>query len=247
MPDISLIINFHDEKILAHQTLSCIGRMRKYAAEHGVSSEVVAVLDRPDPETEAVVCGHPVMLNDGRTIKVNNGDLGLSRNDGVSASKSEIVSIMDGDDYYSKNWAERSVFYIRYHGNKTIIHPEIVVSFGTVNNFCRQVDIEDDIYDPSGLMAYNYWASWTSSRKETYKDIPYCDIPKISSGFGYEDWHWNCETVAAGYEHRLGAKTVAFYRRKGKSMLVNYTQSNVTIRETALFSLENTNLLMRNM
>ncbi|NPZ40128.1 glycosyltransferase family 2 protein, partial [Pseudomonas aeruginosa] len=51
MLDISLIMNFHAEDVLAHWSLLGFQRMREFASHHGVSVQLVAVLDRASQTT----------------------------------------------------------------------------------------------------------------------------------------------------------------------------------------------------
>lgn len=55
MPDISLIMNFHAEDVLAHWSLLGFQRMREFASHHGVSVQLVAVLDRASQTTRRIV------------------------------------------------------------------------------------------------------------------------------------------------------------------------------------------------
>src|SRR5262249_53273019 len=41
----------------------------------------------------------------------------------------------------------------------------------------------------------------------------------ITSGYAYEDWHFNCEALCAGYEFVIAKNTVFFYRQRSNSLL----------------------------
>jgi glycosyltransferase involved in cell wall biosynthesis len=216
-------------------TLASIARMRRHAARQGLSTELVMVLDRADSETEAVVRAHPECNDHAQVVAANYGQLGLSRNAGVRASQGRIICIVDGDDYFGENWIEHAVDALGRFGDRAIVRPEMVVSFGAYNHYAWQVDQKDAAFDVAGLLCYNYWTSWSASRRETYERIPYQSTNAVATGFGYEDWHWNCETIAGGYEHRTVEKTVAFYRRKKGGLLAVEAQSFAIIRASALF------------
>ena len=68
MPDISLIMNFHAEDVLAHWSLLGFQRMREFASHHGVSVQLVAVLDRASQTTRRIVRQHPI-LREGDVYK----------------------------------------------------------------------------------------------------------------------------------------------------------------------------------
>ena len=221
---------------MAHTTLHCIEEMLKHAESNGITTELVYVFDRASDSTREIVKRYPIMNNKTTMIEVNNGDLGLSRNDGVAASCGEYITILDGDDYYSFNWITQSLHCARIFGNQAILHPEYVISFGTHNVYHRQINQVEEYYDPAGLLLSNYWAAWTFAHSSVYKNIPYQKTSVSETGYGYEDWHWNCETIAHGYEHQLASGVVGYYRRKEQSLMISQIKSAAIIGPTKLFS-----------
>ncbi len=236
--DVSLLITFHGEGVLAHSTLNSIERCRIYAEAAGISTEYVWVLDSVNDETRQVLMAHPAKNGNVRIVEVNHRDLGASRNSGIQAARGTAVAILDGDDYFSKNWIERGWFFLKEYGHQSILHPEFVVNFGVHAAYCWQVDQAGQYYDPNGLLVNNYWTSWTFALRSVYLKCPYSVTRPLQSGFGYEDWHWNCESIAAGYEHRLAWGTVGFYRRKKTSLVTATTASSAIIPPTRHFARE---------
>jgi len=52
----------------------------------------------------------------------------------------------------------------------------------------------------------------------------------------YEDWLWNCDTVSAGYIHRIVHNTVHFIRYKSKGSLNKIANlNNVIIGRSSFF------------
>lgn len=221
--DVSLVITFHNEGVLAHSTLNSIERCREHANNEGISTEYVWVLDSPDEETLRVIECHPAKKHNPTVVLVNHKDSGASRNAGIHAAKGVAIAILDGDDYFSKNWITCSWKYLSEHTNKVILHPEFVINFGAHAAYCWQIDQDGGFYNKNGLLTGNFWTVWTFALRDTYLRYPYPITYPTSTGFGYEDWQWNCETISAGYKHRLVPGTVGFYRRKAKSSLVETT------------------------
>jgi glycosyltransferase involved in cell wall biosynthesis len=240
--DISLLITFHAEGILAHSTLNSIERCRSYAQTFGLSCEYVWVLDSINDETREVLMNHPAVKGNVRLVEVNHRDLGASRNSGIEAARGSAVAILDGDDYFSENWIERAWHHLAAYGDHAILHPEFVVNFGAHSAYCWQVDQAGQYYERDGLLMNNYWTSWTFARREVYQACPYTVTRPLQTGFGYEDWHWNCETIAAGYEHRLAWGAVGFYRRKKTSLVTATSQSGAVVPPTKLFEPRSTML-----
>ena len=234
--DVSLLITFHGEGVLAHSTLNSIERCRKYAEAAGISTEYVWVLDAVSDETREVLMAHPAVTGNVQIVEVDHRDAGASRNSGIQAARGEAVAILDGDDYFSTNWIERAWFFLKEYGDQAIIHPEFVVNFGAHAAYCWQVDQAGQYYERDGLLMNNYWTSWTFAKRMIYLKNPYSVTRPLQTGFGYEDWHWNCETVGAGHEHRLAWGTVGFYRRKKTSRVTTDTAAGAIVPPTRLFA-----------
>lgn len=217
--DISLIITFHGEGILAQMTLNSIERCRLFAEKHGITCEYIWVMDNIDNETKRVLYNYPIDENLVTKIEVSHGDAGDSRNSGIKLASGNAVAIFDGDDYFSENWIERAFHFLNIYGSKTILHPEYIVSFGKELIYGRQIDQLEQSFQINGLFMHNFWTDWCVARKEVYLEIPYVATNVKKTGFAYEDWHWNCETIAAGFIHKLVPQTVGFYRRREDSRL----------------------------
>lgn len=234
--DVSLLITFHGEGVLAHSTLNSVERCRKYAEAAGITTEYVWVLDDVDDETREVLMAHTAAAGRVQIVEVAHGDAGPSRNSGIQAARGTAVAILDGDDYFSTNWIERAWFYLKEYGDQAILHPEFVVNFGAHFAYCWQVDQAGQYYEQDGLLVNNYWTSWTFAKREVYLACPYFETRSQQTGFGYEDWHWNCEVIAAGFEHRLAWGAVGFYRRKKISRVTSETALGAILPPTDLFA-----------
>lgn len=236
--DVSLLITFHQEGILAYSTLNSVERCRQYAEAHGISTEYIWVLDSIDTETRRVLMSHPALHTSIKVIEVNHRDLGASRNSGIAAAQGKTIAILDGDDYFSTNWIERAWHFMHEFGQNAILHPEFVINFGEHTAYAWQVDQAGQYFDINGLMAGNFWTSWTFAARTVYLTVPYETTRPRETGFGYEDWHWNCETIAAGFEHRLAWGSMALYRRKPSSLVTTTSAVGAIIPPTRLFSRE---------
>lgn len=234
--DVSLLITFHSEGVLAHSTLNSIERCRKYAEAAGISTEYVWVLDAVNDETREVLMAHPAASGNVQIVEVTCRDAGRSRNAGVKAALGTAVAILDGDDYFSTNWIERAWFYMKEYGDRSVLHPEFVVNFGAQSAYCWQIDQKGQYYEKNGLLVSNYWTAWTFAKRAVYIECPYSETRPAQTGFGYEDWHWNCEVIAAGFEHRLAWGAVGFYRRKKVSRVTSDTAFGSIVPPTRLFA-----------
>ncbi|MEG2803312.1 glycosyltransferase [Stenotrophomonas sp.] len=213
-PVLSVIVTFHQEGILAHAALRSYLLARASARTAGIEVELVLVLDNADAETLAIVCGHPELLGDEVLVMAAVGDAALARNQGIAQATGKYLCTLDGDDLISRDYFQRHVQLAERTPGRVILHPQVVVSFGMDSRFTWQLDQRTMPFSPDLLLSENPWISAVFARREVFTDIPYVACLPRQTGFGYEDWHWNCQTVAAGYEHVAVADTAYFYRLK---------------------------------
>jgi glycosyltransferase involved in cell wall biosynthesis len=234
-PMVSAIMTFHGEKVLAHFALLGLERLRVAADEGGIATELIAVLDSADPETARIVKEHPSIRRQDQILEVRNADLASSRNDGIAHAIGSYIAILDGDDYYSRNWLVAALQKAQASDGDRIIHPELTISFGAFHCVARTFDMETEKYPLASCMMEHPWISCSFGRRDIYLRHPYQPTNVASTGLGYEDWHWNLETVADGIQHTTAPRTALFYRRKVSSMVVEMAQSGATIAPSRFF------------
>jgi len=235
--DISVIVVAHNEGRLAHNSMNSVFRAIDYAGKSGVQAEMIVVLDRPDEETEkyfSIYEKQNIIIH-----KVDFGDLGLSRNFGVKKTSGKCIAFLDGDDLFGKNWLEAVFNYLEKNDNKDVIlHPEYNIVFAGHNLIWHHISSTDENFNISNLMENNYWSALCAAKREIFLKYPY-EITGKNCGFGYEDWHFNCVTLANGIEHMVLPETVHFIRRKKANSLLNETvASNMVLRKNKLFEPE---------
>lgn len=234
--DVSAVITMHEEELLAHTTLRSVERCRKHAERNGLSVEFVITLDNSSEETRRVVTEHPDLRSIDQVHEVSFRDLSTCRNFAVEHARGRYIGTFDGDDYWSENWITRCVESIIDEGESRIFHPEVTIAFGAWNAFWWQVDQLSEDYREGTLLTMNYWNACAFAGKRVFEYCPYHVSRVGEAGFGYEDWHWNCETIAEGYVHRPALGTARFERRKeGGSLNVAHQRAGAIIRPTKLF------------
>lgn len=237
-PDVTAVITFHREGPLAHKSLLSLSRCRQAAERAGITVEVVATLDRADPETERVVRAYNTMEKLDRLLKLDVGDLGLARNSAIQASEGHRILICDGDDYLSENFIVRCMQSAREHGDKVILHAELIVFFGTWNALWWQTGVDDPAFEPASMLVCNPWNSCCFAKRSTFIETPYQLARPGETGFGFEDWHWNCETLALGHPHHIVPDTTHYVRRKTEGSLnMAHASHNAVIPPTLLFDI----------
>ena len=230
--NISCIIAAHHEGIMLHWSLLSYEAMRRYAEDHGAQVEWILVLDRADEETVRVALNHPALRKSDTVIHADNGSLSKTRNTGITIANGDIICILDADDYYTKNFLwEGAKAALANDG--CIVHPHFMLNFGAVTLIHELWDMRSHPeIDAAGLVFQHPWSSAVIAQKKIFAHIPYLAFGK---GLGFEDWHWNCETIAHGYKHIIAQETVRFYRRRNDGMLSG--MAGYVMPPTSLFNL----------
>ena len=191
-----------------------------HAGQAGLQVEAVAVLDRADALTRAVVeANGPDGL---RLEEVDFGDLGLARNHGVENAKGHYVAFLDADDLWGTDWLLKAAEAAEARTGATVWHPEVNVYFGAEKRLFVHIDMEDEAFCPPALMVENHWTALSFAERRLYLDNPY-PATNLSEGFGFEDWAWNMQTISRGIVHKVVPGTGHVIRRKPDQSLARDT------------------------
>lgn len=235
---VSAIVTFHREGDLAAAALTSIERCRIYAEQRGVYTNLLMTLDNGDAVTENVIRSHPALRKSDQLYCLDVGDLSLSRNYAIAHSSSDVIATFDGDDLFSENWIYEACAVIDRFGVSTIVHPQLIVAFGVLNAYWYQISQSDSRFHSESLFSFNHWNACAIAPREAFECCPYLCARVGEAGFGFEDWHWNCETMAAGYVHRVAAKTFRAERRKQSGSLnEDHQNAGAVIRPCAFFDI----------
>jgi glycosyltransferase involved in cell wall biosynthesis len=213
---ITSIIIVSDEGSIARATIESALAAAAYAGLQGLEVRTIVVADRPTSETVAALEPYEPLL---KIIEVDAGDLGVTRNHAVSVADGDFVAFLDGDDLWTKRWLWAAYRVAVGDGNeRVIVHPQYNVIFGGgEDHIYEHISTRDPLFDARYLIFSNYWLSLSFSRKTNYLSHPY-SRNRVSAGFGYEDWKWNCDTIRAGYEHIVAPGTYHLIRRRHRSL-----------------------------
>lgn len=235
-PNVSIVMTFHREGLLAAWSLAGMERIRTYAKKFGLHIQVIAMLDRPDEDTRNVIVNHPIFNELDWVLLIDAGDQGISRNIGVFFAQGEAIGVMDGDDFCSKNWISMAWELVQEYGSSVVIHPEYAVSFETQHVLQRLVDQRKDIYPLAACVTTHPWVSTTIAHAVIFKKTPYLEARVEETGFGYEDWHWNIEVLSKGVLHITANETALYYRRRSNSTLSKHAHHRSIVRPSLFFS-----------
>ncbi|MER2197188.1 glycosyltransferase [Methylobacterium brachiatum] len=224
-PDITVIINFHNEGRLAKFAIKSAKIACDRASAHGIATEIVCVLDRPDTATREVVTG---LIEDKGIVLSTAGDLAEARNAGVSRSSGSYVAFLDGDDLWGDMWLVNGYRLLEtLKSESVVVHPKVSMYFSHSEMkpyYWFHPDMRYDDFSLRELNLENPWTALVMARRDLFVRFPY-ERNQIATGFGYEDWSWNYRTVSNGILHVTADQTIHFIRRKVSGSLLSSTNT----------------------
>lgn len=233
---VSLIVTFHGEGEIASKALAGIARCRSHARRSGLRCEIIAVADRADQATLSSLAKADVLEDSDQVLEVGVGDVGLARNAGISVARGEWISVSDGDDYLGAEWITRAFAKAAKEGRRHVFHPEWVAYFGRQKAIWRQIGSDHPDFDPGILIVANPWNACSFAHATVRDKHPYIGTSLLPDGFGFEDWHWHCETLSDGCTHYVVDDTLHLVRIKSEGSLNElHRRRNAIIPRTNFF------------
>ncbi|WP_373753302.1 MULTISPECIES: glycosyltransferase family 2 protein [Neisseria] len=235
LPPATIIMTFHGEGVYAHKSLLGFQRIRNYSAALGHRVDLICILDCAEEFTEQTVKNylHRYGSNRDQIIETSNASLSASRNVGIDHSKTEYSGFLDGDDFFSSNWAHEAVSKQSDSKRNILCMPGHVVSFGKHTNI-QTIVPSREIPEPQ-MMNMHYWVSSSFGRTDLFRRIPCNEKIGRQTKFAFEDWDFNLRCIAAGVDIEPVEKTYLFYRRRENSMLQEHLQFNSMIPPSDFF------------
>jgi glycosyltransferase involved in cell wall biosynthesis len=230
---ISIVINAHREGLIALPSFRSASRAKALAESHGITVEMIVIIDKGDDLTKEITAGWTE--SNLSVIYVNNGDSGLSRNDGVAVAHGEWIAFLDADDLWAETWLINGFAAAIKDNRKIVWHPEINLYFGRHPHIYRHVDMESKEFQLSSLLINNHWTALCMTTRKLLLETPY-PMTNLEEQIGHEDWGWNLETIANGALHKVVPGTGHAIRQKLQNSLLGQANAvGVLPRPTNLF------------
>lgn len=231
-PDLSIVLNVHDEAEYLPRTLRSVDEAAGHAHAQGALIELVVVLDRATPEVRELIEHRLVdhrpagAFVDVRAVTVDHGSLGPSRTAGIEAGRGDHAVLCDADDLASANAFTVALDTARREGPIAVVVPEYLFGFDQNHDVCRYSG--SDEVTALRFVTLHPFTSNILARRELLLARPFADV-RLGPGYAFEDWHRNCELLADGARFVVAPGTILFHRRRPASL--GSTASSVSTRQ----------------
>ena len=115
------------------------------------------------------------------------------------------------------NWFESGAGRALRRRRREIVHTQFLVAFGRSSSSARASNSRHPAFDPLSLAVDWYWNGNLALQTWLFDEIP-IEPYDHAAGFGSEDWHWSCNTLAAGIPRVVIPGTCYYYRIKPAKM-----------------------------
>lgn len=230
MPDLTVAVSAHNEGIVAGPTMISVEAAIARVESRGITVERIVGLDNPTDDCEEFFTQDA--LSKWTLHRFTFSDPFLSRNALCNAATGRWIAFIDADDLISENWFDEAIRILQQNGESNeniIVHPELNWIFGGANSIFAKISQDDDMFNPYYFYNANYFDMMSVYPLSVARSLPY-QSRDIDHGFGYQDWQWNVQTMAAGWKHKVAPDTIIFKRRRADSVSVQNSQKKAVIR-----------------
>ncbi len=231
--DVSLVINIHRGHAFLKNTMKSFDLAIAFARRSGLRVEGLIVLDRSDSATTKWIENYAEHSFDRLRVElVDYGSLGLSRDHGLRGALGNYVMFGDEDDLISANTIVELHRLAEEEGPSCIVIPEYMFGFGLKNFTARYFSSE--YVSPHAFISYHPFVSRIFAHRSIQDYVAFVDVP-LSSGYAFEDWHFNATAFSLGYRYRPAPNTVLFYRHRAGLLDAMNTATTRQIPPARLF------------
>lgn len=248
---IALIVAAHNEGAILGTTLLSLMRMID-SLQHAVDEvfwqscqfEFIVVRDRADEPTRIASDSFARYIQDSpsaqkiryRVLNTDFGEPGSARNAAISASQSDYLLVMDGDDLICSSFLREAVSFIQAQEQPNalkVLHPNYLFTFDEKLLLLQQPSWNSFAGNKTSALLINPWDVTVFAPRSVYESCHYLSTA-VSQGTGFEDWEWNLATLTRGIEHHVLPKTTVYKRSKPFGRLIRDNLGHVLVETSRI-------------
>lgn len=236
---ITINVTVHREGTLLRPTLLSIeSQVERFAEAYPDESvEINIGLDNPDSLSKKMASDYARRSSlKVRVVENDFKDPSHNRNHLFSMSSGTYVMFHDGDDLFSEDFLVTAYAQAMKMGKPCVVAPAYVIPFDElkVHYIQKCHSTRSPHFVKPSFFSSNSYTSEHLAHREIYEAVGYEDN---AQPYGYEDWHWNSEVIAKGYDFVIADGTLFFYRLKSstESVRLQASSKNAIIRRSSLF------------
>jgi hypothetical protein len=237
--DLTVAVTAHAETVVAGPPMRSAEMAIRAAEAQGLRVERLIGLDTPSNDCRGFF--YQPLFKSWSIVEFQFSNLSNTRNALAKVANGRWIAFLDADDLFSENWlavGARLLAQAHKVNDKIIVHPELSWVFDKQALIFVKPDQNDPCFIPQYFYFRNYYDAPSLSPLAAHLETPYAPID-LSSGFGFEDWQWNIETMAAGWRHVVAENTVVFIRRRERSICTETEEGHGVIRAMQSMAIDN--------
>jgi glycosyltransferase involved in cell wall biosynthesis len=233
IPDLSVLLTAHREATLLRRTIRSLAAAAHHAVAAGFRLELVVGLDRSDDPTRAALAACDLaVFADRQVLEIDAGDPGLNRNATLASAKGRLVTIADADDMVAPDLLTLTIAAADEFGPQTLVVPQWLICFGTEELVVENLPLHE--VGARSLFGAHPSTSRICGHRAALEGRRY-PATRPGTVYGFEDWHFNAEAVADGFDIRPAQGAVLFVRRRDDGRLATDRRAAVDVSPSRLF------------
>lgn len=234
-PDLSLVLAVHREATLLRRTLLSLAAATAHARAFGYRIEVIIGLDRSDVATRTVLKAFDVPELAARIVELDFGCPGLTRNAAIAEATGRLVALADADDLVAVDFLTCTIAAADLHGPNVLVVPQWMIVFGAAEHIAEFRSLS--AVGPRSFFGAHPFVHRICGHRQALATRRYVHTIRETAK-GFEDWHFNAEAVADGFDFRPAEGAVFFYRSKHDGRMAADLQAAVDLPACRLFTPE---------
>lgn len=196
-PLVSIIMVGHKSDWQLYRVLRSVERLRQAAGAAQITTELLVVLNRPQPSALAAVETWQREWSLDRLEVLDLSDISAVYQTGIKLAQGRYVMLTNDQDYPSANWLVTALHTIEIESPRVVVHSQYRLDFND-GSWCRQLDQQGDNLDIRALL---FGDRYTGPLLVERASLDWCNHRKL----------FTVDAIARGYTHFCAPQTAHYH------------------------------------